>query len=52
MRSDTERLRDIQEAITNIEKYKSQGKEAFLLMNSYKAGCFYNCRSLAKPPDQ
>ena len=30
MRSDTERLRDIQEAITNIEKYKSQGKEAFL----------------------
>jgi uncharacterized protein with HEPN domain len=29
VRSDKERLRDIQEAINNIEKYKSRGKEAF-----------------------
>lgn len=29
MRIDTERLRDILEAIANIEKYAAQGKEAF-----------------------
>ncbi|WP_353258794.1 hypothetical protein [Prochlorothrix hollandica] len=29
MRGDKEKLRDIQEAIENIERYKSQGKEAF-----------------------
>ena len=29
MRKDIERLRDIQDAITNIEKYANEGKEAF-----------------------
>ena len=29
MRDDTERLRDIQEAIANIERYALRGKQAF-----------------------